>query len=247
MGATRWEYRFRFPIHALVYTLGFWAPWTRYLPGLGLSSKSTWLVASAELERQGWLTFSAAVYGLLALAVVLTGLGAMFRTWGAAYIGTGIVKSESMHGGTLLADGPYRHTRNPLYLGTILHTAGVAALMPPSGALFALAVLWLFQFRLALAEEPFLAARFGPAYETYRRQVPRFLPSPRPLVPPGGRVPMWGQALGGEVYFVGVLLTLLAVGWTFNLTYIFQGILVSLGLGIVVRALLPSAKSELTK
>lgn len=244
MGATRWEYRFRFLIHALVYTLGFWAPWTRYLPGLSLSSKSTWLVASAELARQGWLTFSAAVYGLLALALVLTGLGAMFRTWGAAFIGSGIVKSESMHGGTLLADGPYRRTRNPLYLGTILHTAGVAALMPPSGALLALAVLWLFQFRLALAEEPFLAARFGAAYGQYRQQVPRFLPSSRPLVPSGGRVPSWGQALTGELYFVGVFLTLLAVGWRFNLTLVFQGILISLGLGIVVRALLPATPVE---
>ncbi len=80
----------------------------------------------------------------------------------------------------MLADGPYRRTRNPLYLGTLLHTLGVTILMPPSGAVFAVVLLWIFQVRLALAEEPFLAARFGQPYLDYKKAVPRFLPATKP-------------------------------------------------------------------
>lgn len=244
MSATRWEYRFRFALHALIYTLGFWAPWTRYLPGLGLTTRSTWLILSAELGRGGWLTFSAATSLLLVLAIVFTGLGAAFRLWGSAYVGASVVHSDSMHGDTLLADGPYRYTRNPLYLGTLLHTLGVALLMPPSGALFSVCLLWILQIRLALAEEPFLTQRFGAAYVEYARRVPRFLPATKPLVPAGGRQPLWLQAIVGEMYFAGVFFVLLVFGWSFNLTLIYRGILIVLGAALIARALTPAAKVD---
>lgn len=244
MRASRLEYRFRYLLHTLVYIIGFWAPWTRYAPGVGLTGRSTWLVLSAWLSRQGWLTFSGAVQALLVLALLFSGAGAWLRLWGAAYVGSGVVKSESMHGETLLADGPYRRTRNPLYLGTLLHTVGVALLMPPSGAVFTIALLWLLQIRLALAEEPYLASRFGEAYAAYRDLVPRFLPSPRPLVPAGGRRAQWGQALLGEFYFVGVFGVLLVFGWSFNTVPIYRGVVICLGLSLVMRAFLPSPKSE---
>lgn len=242
MGATRWEYRFRYALHALIYTLGFWAPWAHYLPGLGFTTRSTWLVLSAELGRGGWLTFNAAVLFLLVLAIALTGLGAAFRFWGAAYVGASVVHSEAMHGETLLADGPYRYTRNPLYLGTLLHTIGVALLMPPSGALFAIISLWILQIRLVLAEEPFLTHRFGAAYAEYARRVPRFLPATKPLVHASGRQPLWVQAGVGEMYFLGVFVVLLVFGWGFNLTLIYRSILIVLGASLIVRALIPAAK-----
>lgn len=239
MRASRLEYRLRYLLHTLLYTLGFWAPWTRFTPGLGLTSKSTWLVLSATLARQGWLTFPGAVQLLLAVALAFTGLGAWLRLWGTAYVGSGVVTSGSMHGETLLADGPYRRTRNPLYLGTLLHTIGISLLMPPSGALLAVALLWLLQIRLALAEEPFLEARFGEAYTAYRTQVPRFLPAPRPLVAAGGVQAHWFQAVLGEFYMVGAFAVLLVWGWSFNTTPIFRGLLICLGISFVLRAFLP--------
>lgn len=242
MGATRFEYRFRYLLHTVIYVLGFWAPWARFLPGLGLTDRSTWLVLSASLARQGWLTFPGAVQFLLVAALVFTGCGAWLRVWGAAYVGSGVVKSERMHGEELLADGPYRRTRNPLYLGTLLHTIGIALLMPPSGAVFAIVLLWILQIRLAVAEEPFLTARFGAAYSSYEKRVPRFLPSPKPLVEAGDRPAQWGQAILGEVYFAGVFLVLLVFGWNFNTTPIYRSLLICLGISIVVRAFLPSPK-----
>lgn len=242
MKATGFEYRFRFWLHALIYLLGFVAPWLFWpalVDALQLSDRSSWLVLSSLLARQGWLAFQPAAMVLLVIALLFTGLGAWLRLWGAAYIGAGVVKSNSMHGTLMLADGPFRRTRNPLYLGTLLHTIGIAILMPPSGALLAIALLWVFQFRLALAEEPFLAGRFGQAYLDYKARVPRFLPAPTPQVAAAGARPRWGQAVLGEIYFLGAFLTLAIFGWNFNAQPLRRGLLISLGVALIARAFLP--------
>jgi len=242
--ASPFEYRFRFAIHGLIYVLGFTAPWV-YIPfvanNLHLTTDSTMLVLPLSLARIGWLPAYSRTTGyiMLVIALLFTGLGAWLRVWGSAYVGSGVVKSSSMHGETLLADGPYRHTRNPLYLGTLLHTLGVALLMPPSGAIFAVAMLWIFQFRLVLAEEPFLLARFGEQYTAYAARVPRFLPMFSAQVPAAGDSPYWLQSVIGEFYFIGVFIVIAAFGWDFNRTPLWQGILVTLGLSIVLRAFLP--------
>jgi protein-S-isoprenylcysteine O-methyltransferase Ste14 len=247
MQATRFEYRFRFIIHTLIYLLGFTAPWLflQSLKGVpGFTTSSTWLVISTELTKQGWLAFDAATVTLLLLALLLTGLGAWLRIWGAAYVGSNIVKSPTMHSEAMLADGPYRRTRNPLYLGTLLHTLGITILMPPSGAVFAVVLLWIFQIRLALAEEPFLTARFGQPYLDYKKAVPRFLPSPKAQVPSAGVQPHWLQAMLGEIYFLAVFLVLASFGWAFNAQPLRQGLIISAGLALVARALLPRAAQE---
>lgn len=247
MQATRFEYRFRFAIHALIYILGFTAPWL-FLHSLvdvpGFTTRSTWLVLSTSLAKQGWLGFDAATITFLVLALLLTGLGAWLRVWGAAYVGTSIVKSPNMHGQTMLADGPYRRTRNPLYLGTLLHTIGVTILMPPSGAVFAVVLLWIFQVRLALAEEPFLTAQFGQPYLDYQKAVPRFLPSPTPRIASAGARPHWVQAMLGEIYFLAVFLVLAVFGWSFNAQPLRQGLIISAGLALVMRAFLPRAAND---
>ena len=238
MRATSWEYRLRVPIQILIFVLGLWPFWEVWL---GLSTKSTWLLVSAWCARQGWLGFQAATVVLLLIAVLFTALAAWLRVWGAAYLGAGVVSSPQMHAPALLADGPYRRTRNPLYLGTLLHAVGVAMLMPPAGGLFTIAAIWIVQFRLAMAEEPYLEQRFGAAYTAFRTRVPQFLLSPKALVPPTGAKAHWWQALAGESYFVGVAVTLLAFGWDFNAQPLIRGILISFGVSLVLQALLPRA------
>jgi protein-S-isoprenylcysteine O-methyltransferase Ste14 len=249
MQATPFEYRFRFALHAVIYMLGFTAPWL-FLHALAsvpvFTTRSSWLVLSVLIARRGWLAFDAATIALLVLALILTALGAWLRVWGSAYVGSSIVKSPTMHGDVLLADGPYRRTRNPLYLGTLLHTIGITILMPPSGALFAVPLLWIFQVRLALAEEPFLAARFGQPYLDYKAAVPRFLPSPTPQVASANAHPRWLQAMLGEIYFIAVFIVLAIFGWSFNAQPLRQGLLISLGLWLVVRAFLPRAPHNAT-
>jgi protein-S-isoprenylcysteine O-methyltransferase Ste14 len=247
MKATGFEYRFRFAIHTVIYILGFCAPWI-FIPALadvpGFTGSSIWLVLSSTLSRHGWLSFSAATIVLLVVALLFTALGAFLRIWGSAYVGSSVVQSRTMHGNALLADGPFRHTRNPLYLGTLLHIIGVAILMPPSGAIFAVGLLWIFQVRLALAEEPFLAARFGQPYLDYKAAVPRFLPAPTARIPAAGAPPHWLQAVLGELYFLAAFLVLAVFGWSFNAQTLRQGLVISLGVWLIVRAFLPRAGQD---
>jgi protein-S-isoprenylcysteine O-methyltransferase Ste14 len=241
MKATRFEYQFRFILHAIIFILGFTAPW---VARNSYASRSAWIEIAAIFAHHGWLSFFAAVDVILSVALLFLALGAAFRVWGAAYVGADIVASRGMHASVLLADGPYRRTRNPLYLGSILHTIGISILMPVSGAIFCIALIWIFQFRLALAEEPFLADKFGPPYLDYKARVPRFLPSPTPLVPDARKHPRWLFAVLGEFYFVAVVVVLGIWGWQFNAQPILRGVLISLGVWLVIYAFLPRAKAE---
>jgi len=76
----------------------------------------------------------------------------------------------------LVTTGPYRFTRNPMYLGLTLAYLGGVVLMD---SLWPLLLLPFVLFTLSVAvirrEERYLAAAFGDAYATYRRQVRRWL------------------------------------------------------------------------
>lgn len=79
----------------------------------------------------------------------------------------------------LVCDGPYRHTRNPMYLGVALLLTGIAFyigspvyLLAPCG--FFLAVQRLF----VPFEERRLEETFGDDYRRLLRETPRWLPTP---------------------------------------------------------------------
>jgi protein-S-isoprenylcysteine O-methyltransferase Ste14 len=227
------DYRFRFAIHGLLYFCGFAFYW---VPN---AHESTWLVLTPQLERTG-LTFTSATIALLVLAIVLSAIGAFLRTWGAAYLGANIVESPDMHGTTVLADGPYRRTRNPLYLGTFLHTFALALLMSPYGALFTIVAIGLFQIRLIFTEEPFLAARLGQPYLDYCKRVPRIIPALTPRVSPSGAKPRWLQAVLGEIYMIGVPVSFAIFGWRYNALLLTKCVIICLGVSLVARALVPT-------
>jgi protein-S-isoprenylcysteine O-methyltransferase Ste14 len=77
----------------------------------------------------------------------------------------------------VVAAGPYRLVRNPMYLGGFLILAGFG-LVQRSGVIVIFSVLWLVLVHLAVVflEEPDLERKFGSSYEDYRRAVPRWLP-----------------------------------------------------------------------
>ena len=80
---------------------------------------------------------------------------------------------------TLIVIGPYKYSRNPMALGGFLTLVG-EALVYYSPSLFAIAILFgiIVYFNAMTVEEPELRKRFGSAYETYMKQVPRFFPNP---------------------------------------------------------------------
>ncbi len=73
--------------------------------------------------------------------------------------------------------GPYRYVRNPMYLGAGLLLAGLALIEgSPSVLLLSFGTLLAAHLFVVLVEEPGLEARFGEAYERYRRAVRRWIP-----------------------------------------------------------------------
>ncbi len=232
-------FRFRVLIHAAIYLLGFNVPWDGWVRFDLDASGSTWLLLSTWLARNRWLSFSGATIALLVFGALCALIAALLRTSGSAYIGFSTVQSLTMHGDKVVAAGPYRFVRNPLYLGIIVMTFSLALLMPPSGAIFSVICVVLFEFALIAGEEPFLTEKLGESYLQYRTRVPRLIPALSPRIPPSDALPDWRAAFLSETFFWGFFLTWLIVGWRYNAMLMAQGVLISLGLSLVVRAMMP--------
>ena len=77
---------------------------------------------------------------------------------------------------TLVIAGPYRYTRNPMYLGMLLLYLGVALLTRLTWALLLAPLVVVVVNRIVIArEEAYLTRRFGEEYGAYRRSVRRWL------------------------------------------------------------------------
>lgn len=84
---------------------------------------------------------------------------------------------ETAPAGTLVARGPYRIVRHPMYLAA---TAYLFADPDMTLEKLAFAVFALAYFVVgSIFEERRLVATFGPAYHAYRQTTPRLLPWPR--------------------------------------------------------------------
>lgn len=80
----------------------------------------------------------------------------------------------------LATNGPYAHTRNPLYLGSIVLAVGfLIAAKSWWLLLIAAAMLLAIYVPVIRSEEAFLRTRF-PEFDDYAAQVPRLFPRLRP-------------------------------------------------------------------
>jgi protein-S-isoprenylcysteine O-methyltransferase Ste14 len=110
------------------------------------------------------------------LALVLPGL------WLRAYASGYVRKNRE-----LTVTGPYAHTRNPLYLGSMLIAAGFAlALLSWPVALVLVLGFTAIYVPVIASEERFLRATF-PGFDAYCRQVPRLIPRLTPARPPSSK------------------------------------------------------------
>jgi protein-S-isoprenylcysteine O-methyltransferase Ste14 len=108
---------------------------------------------------------------------VLIGLFGVWNGWALvimAHDRTGLLPGQTTR--TLLERGPFRISRNPLYLGLIILDLGIALLaravwavaLLPAGIL----ALWWGAIR---PEERYLRSTFGAEYVAYQRRVHRWL------------------------------------------------------------------------
>ena len=77
---------------------------------------------------------------------------------------------------TLLLSGPYRLSRNPMYVGlTLLYVGLMTLLRLPWGLLFTPIVIWLISLWVIRPEEEYLAHKFGDSYLEYKKIVHRWI------------------------------------------------------------------------
>src|SRR5262245_66158826 len=103
-----------------------------------------------------------------ALGLAFAVLGEGLRVWASGHI----EKTRA-----LAAGGPYAHTRNPLYLGSVLIASGVAVASANPWCVALLAGYLVAFYPSVMREEAgFLRGRFPEAYPGWAAAVPAFLP-----------------------------------------------------------------------
>lgn len=120
---------------------------------------------------------------------VIAALGEAIRLWAAGHL----LKTQE-----LVTSGPYRYTRNPLYLGRllILTGLGVAATLPYGAnwilLLIGYAVFFLYYLpRKERVEPARLREVHGEPFDRYFAEVPALLPRLTPY--PGGSAAGWSS------------------------------------------------------
>ena len=140
----------------LLFVLGIVAGWSLHR-AFPLS-----LIGSAGGALVGWL--------LIAL-----GTGLSLRAV-ATFRGARTTIQPNRPASTLVTHGPFRLSRNPMYLGLSLVYLGVTLLMNSIWTLLFLPlVIAILHFTVIRKEERYLAATFDIAYDEYRRRVRRWL------------------------------------------------------------------------
>jgi protein-S-isoprenylcysteine O-methyltransferase Ste14 len=119
-------------------------------------------------------------FGLrLVAALVLVGTGLAIAIAGIVQFRRAGTTTNPFHpdaASSLVDDGIYRFTRNPMYLGMLLTLLGWAAFLasPMALVLTPLFVLYMNRFQIG-PEERALSARFGAAFDAYTASVRRWL------------------------------------------------------------------------
>ena len=74
--------------------------------------------------------------------------------------------------------------------------------------------------------------------------MPRLIPRLRSSLPAAGRKPQWGSAVLAEINPIGVFLTLALLSWRYDNRLMVRAILISFGVSLVVRALMPGIRHK---
>jgi protein-S-isoprenylcysteine O-methyltransferase Ste14 len=138
------------------------------------------LLAQAPLVLWRWPLRLAVIPALIGMAVLAGGV--VLNVWADRLFhksGVGVCPFSPVPG--VISEGPYRITRNPMYLGMVLISAGVPLMTGLYFNLCAPAALaiWL-HVCFVLPEEEYLRQQLGAEYLLYASGNPRWLGLPRP-------------------------------------------------------------------
>src|ERR1700693_2849356 len=137
MRATKFEFEKRFWIISAIYFAGFFLSAIDHVPFI--VTLRHLIAPSIVRDTPESATFARIVILAGAMLTFLTGA---LRTWAAAYLRTAVVHDTAQHSEALVADGPFRYTRNPLYLAGLPMAAGIGGLARRPGVLFLVRGSW---------------------------------------------------------------------------------------------------------
>lgn len=138
---------------ALAVLVGLALQWVVSLPFLPASVPAGWV---------GGMVF------VLALALLAWGIATITRA--------GSNVPTNMPTTTVVQTGPYRFTRNPIYLGMFLGLVGLAIAFDNLWLLGTfVAFVLVIRYGVVAREEAYLERKFGDAYRQYRTHVRRWL------------------------------------------------------------------------
>jgi len=112
------------------------------------------------------------VCGIVFIILAPTLAASAFRTMKSA--GTNVHPSEPAL--TIVRGGPFRFTRNPLYLALCLLQIALGFFLNDwITLLFVVPLTVIFHYGVVLREERYLTAKFGESYLQYKREVRRWI------------------------------------------------------------------------
>jgi protein-S-isoprenylcysteine O-methyltransferase Ste14 len=226
LAATTWEFEHRALAFGVLFSVAFM--WSAVDPQNVTVALARGL--SDRLQADG----DRLARTLFALAAVVVSTAALCRTWASAYLKSDVVYASELKTASLVADGPYRHTRNPLYLGNMLLAVGMGAMASRIGFVVLVGGMVVFSYRLIGREEAELLRSQGESYAAYLARVPRLMPALRPRVPAAGRRPDWAAGFWAESWYWGFAAAIAAFAITLSLKLFFGVLCASLVLFWIV-------------
>jgi protein-S-isoprenylcysteine O-methyltransferase Ste14 len=137
------------------------------IAGWCLDQGQSWLI----LPATGWYGPRVALSG----ALILLGLGLILycaQQFKQAHTPIEPWRPTS----SVITSGPYRYSRNPIYLGIVIAGAGIALAFNTCWMLFSVLAFALIANKHVIEkEEDYLDRKFGESYSNYRRETRRWL------------------------------------------------------------------------
>jgi hypothetical protein len=148
-------------------------------------------------------------------------IAALLRTWASSYLNAKVVYASEVKTESLVADGPYRRVRNPLYFANLLLAIGMGAMMSRIGFFVGILAMLVFCYRLIFREESELLRSQGEQYRRYQQAVPRLWPAWRPRTASAGGPARWVDGFKAEFWCWGFAVSVAAFAITLNIPTFF--------------------------
>jgi protein-S-isoprenylcysteine O-methyltransferase Ste14 len=138
-----------------------------FLTALGVGMFLNWLVPMGSFASESFRVMGA----------IVAALGTSVCAWGYYTLRRASTNVRpDRPATTLVTSGPFRYSRNPLYVSVTVIYLGIALTVGSIWLLITLIpALVITHWRIVLREEKYLEARFGDNYRAYKTRVHRWL------------------------------------------------------------------------